>query len=119
MIETLPEMPAGTVGLKISGKLHDADYKAFVPQIDDAISRGGTVRILAQFHDFHGWDAHALWDDIAFATDHCAKIKRVALVGERAWERYMAAVCKPFTMAQIRYFDSADLAAAKVWLAEP
>jgi hypothetical protein len=30
----------------------------------------------------------------------------------------MATVCKPFTKAKIRYFDSAELEGAKSWLAE-
>ena len=30
----------------------------------------------------------------------------------------MAKVCKPFTMAKIRYFDVSELDAAKAWLAE-
>jgi hypothetical protein len=62
----------------MSGKLHDEDYQKFVPAIDAAAARHGKVRLLAQFHDFHGWDAHALWDDIKFATTHCTKIDRIA-----------------------------------------
>ena len=57
MIETLPQMPANVLGFKMSGKLHDEDYKTFVPLVDNAIAKDGKVRILAQFHDFHGWDA--------------------------------------------------------------
>jgi hypothetical protein len=30
----------------------------------------------------------------------------------------MAAVCKPFSLAKIRYFDAAEIDAAKAWLAE-
>jgi hypothetical protein len=30
----------------------------------------------------------------------------------------MAKVCKPFTRAKIRYFDAADIDAARAWLAE-
>jgi hypothetical protein len=30
----------------------------------------------------------------------------------------MAAVCKPFTMAKIKYFDAGEVDAAKKWLAE-
>ena len=77
------------------------------------------VNILAQFHDFHGWDAHALWDDIKFSTVHCSKINRIALVGEKTWEKWMAKVCVPFTRAKIKYFDSSQLEEAKAWLAEP
>jgi hypothetical protein len=118
MIEILPNMPAKVLGFKMSGKLHDEDYKKFVPIVDDAIAKDDKVRILAQFHDFHGWDAHALWDDIKFSTTHCTKIERIALVGEKAWEKGMAAVCKPFTMAKIKYFDAGEIDAAKAWLAE-
>ncbi len=115
MIEQLPQSTAKVLGFKISGKLHDEDYKKFVPLID-AVAGSGTVRVLAWFEDFHGWDLHALWDDIKFATTHCTKIERVAMVGDRKWEAWMATVCKPFTAATLRYFDKAEIDAAWAWL---
>ena len=118
MIEILAGLPAHTVGFKLSGKLHDEDYKQFVPLVDAEIAKEGKINVLAQFHDFHGWDMHALWDDIKFSTVHCTKIRRIALVGEKTWEKWMAVVCKPFTMAKIRYFDAADLESAEAWCAE-
>jgi hypothetical protein len=118
MIEQLPLGSDQVLGFKMSGKLHDEDYQKFVPIIDAAAAKHGKVRLLSQFHDFHGWDAHALWDDIKFATTHCNKIDRIALVGDKAWEKWMAKVCKPFTLAKVRYFDASELEAAKAWLAE-
>src|SRR5579871_157237 len=73
MIEQLTGIPAHTIGFKMSGKLHDEDYKKFVPLVDAEIAKEGKVNILAQFHDFHGWDVHALWDDIKFSATHCNK----------------------------------------------
>jgi hypothetical protein len=118
MIELLSGLPDNTVGFKLSGKLHDEDYKKFVPLIDAALAKSGKVRILAQFHDFKGWDMHALWDDIKFSTTHCTKIERIALVGDKTWEKWMAVVCKPFTMAKIKYFDVSQVDAATDWLSE-
>ena len=118
MVEQLPFLADNVIAVKLSGKLHDEDYKTFVPMIDAVVAKGGKARLLAQFHDFHGWDAKALWDDTKFSTTHCGKIRRVALVGEKTWEKWMAVVCKPFTMAKIRYFEAAELEAAKAWLAE-
>jgi hypothetical protein len=118
VIELLSGLPANTVGFKLSGKLTDEDYQQFVPLIDEAIAQSGKVRVLAQFHDFHGWDLHALWDDIKFSTTHCTKIERIALVGEKTWEKWMATVCKPFTRATVRYFDASQIDAARAWLAE-
>jgi hypothetical protein len=118
MIEQLKSNSANVVGFKLSGKLHDEDYKQFVPVIDAAAAQHGKVRLLAQFHDFHGWDLRALWDDIKFSTTHCTKIERIAIVGEKAWMKWMAKVCKPFTMAKIRYFDAPEAGAAEAWLEE-
>jgi hypothetical protein len=117
MIEQLTGLPADTVGFRLSGKLHDEDYKKFTPLVDAEIAKEGKVNLLAEFHSFHGWDAKALWDDIKFATTHCTKIKRIAMVGDKTWQKWMAIVCKPFTLAKIRYFDVAEIEAAKKWLA--
>ena len=118
MIEQLSRSSGKVIGFMMSGKLHDEDYKHFVPLVDAAIAQQGKVRMLAQFHDFHGWDLHALWDDTKFSTTHCSKIERIALVGEKKWEEYMAKVCKPFTMAKIEYFDAAKIEDAWKWLEE-
>jgi hypothetical protein len=118
VIEQLPSSSDKVLAFKMSGKLHDEDYKTFVPLVDAAIAQQGKVRLLAQFQDFQGWDAKALWDDIKFATTHCTKIDRIALVGEKRWEQWMAKVCKPFTMAKLRYFDTSEIDVAKAWVAE-
>ncbi len=118
MIEQLPATSDKVLAFKMSGKLHDEDYKTFVPLIDAAVAQQGKVRLLAVFHDFHGWDLHARWDDVKFATTHCTKIERIALVVDKKWEAWMAKVCKPFTMAKLRYFDAAEIDAARAWLEE-
>jgi hypothetical protein len=118
MIEQLPTGSEKILGFEMSGTLHDEDYKVFTPAIDAAIAKQGKVRLLAKFHDFQGWDLKALWDDIKFSSTHCTKIDRIALVGEKQWESWMAKVCKPFTMAKIEYFDAAKIDDAWKWLRE-
>ena len=54
MLEQLPSHSPNVLGFKLSGKLHDEDYKHFEPAIDRAVAEHGKVRILAQFHDFQG-----------------------------------------------------------------
>ncbi|MCH2203790.1 MAG: STAS/SEC14 domain-containing protein [Fuerstiella sp.] len=40
------------------------------------------------------------------------------MVGETTWQKWMAAICKPFTMSSVKYFDAGDEAAVHIWLAE-
>lgn len=117
MIEPLEAPDPRCLGFKLSGRLHDEDYRHFVPSVEEAVA-GGRTRLLAWFHDFHGWDFKALWDDIDFASDHVNDLKRIALVGETRWEKWMAGVCKPFTKAEVRSFDASEIEQAWTWLAE-
>lgn len=116
MIEQLPTTGGNVLAFKMTGKLHDGDYQHFVPIVEAAIRAHGKVRVMAQFADFHGWDLHALWDDTKFATKHCADVERIALIGDRKWEEWMARICAPFTMAKLQYFDASDTSSALNWL---
>ena len=101
---------------RVSGKLTKADYARFVPEFERLVRHSGRLRVLFEMTDFHGWEAGALWEDIKFDIKHFADIERIAMVGEQKWQHGMAAFCKPFTIASIRYFDQADAAEAREWL---
>jgi hypothetical protein len=112
--------PAGgkdLVVVRLSGKLTKEDYERLVPELDRLIRQKGKIRLLVQMHDFHGWEAAALWEDLKFDFKHFNDIERIAVVGEAKWEEWMVTFCKPFTTAEIRYFDHDKAAEAKVWLA--
>ncbi len=102
----------------LSGKLTKEDYQHFVPFIEGLIKDQGKVRLLVQLHDFHGWTAGALWQDIKFDLKNFSSLDRLAIVGDSKWEAGMAAFCKPFTTAKIKYFDTTELAAAQAWIQE-
>ena len=118
MIETIQTGSPSIIGYKLRGKLHDEDYKTFVPTIDAAVASEGRVRLFAQFEDFRGWDMHAMWDDIQFARRHYGDFERIAMVGDRWWEAWLATICRPFTHAKVRYFDASKVDDAWAWLRE-
>jgi hypothetical protein len=104
--------------VKVTGKLTNDDYEAFAPVVDGQIQEHGKVRILFEMHDFHGWTAGALWEDMKFDFKHWKDIERLAIDGESKWEAGMAVFCKPFTAAKIQYFDHTKLDEAEDWIAE-
>ena len=119
MITHLDRSTDSVIGFKLSGTLHDSDYNELVPKLDSAIEKLGQIRLLAWFaEDFAGWDAAALWDDIKFSANHFSKVGRIALVGDKTWEKYMAKVCKPFTAATVKYFDASEVDSAWAWVKE-
>jgi hypothetical protein len=118
VIETIESGSPKIVAFKLSGKLHDEDYQHFVPAVEAALANDGKLRLIAQFEDFHGWDMKAAWDDFKFGLRHYSDFERIAMVGNRKWEAWMAKLCKPFTTAKVRYFDSSEAEAAWKWVRE-
>ena len=118
MIATIETGSPKVVGVKLSGKLHDEDYRRFVPMIESILTAEGKVRLFVQFEEFQGWDMHAAWDDFKFALQHYSDFERIAMVGDRRWEKWMSSVCKPFTKAKVKYFDRSEVDAAWKWLKE-
>jgi hypothetical protein len=106
------------VVIKASGKLTKEDYEHFLPRIEGLIKERGKIRVLFDMHDFHGWELGALWEDIKFDFKHFTDIERIAMVGEKKWEEWMAMFCRPFTTAKIRYFDRSKAEEAGVWIEE-
>lgn len=101
--------------VQVTGKLAHEDYQHLVPEFERLVKQHGKIGVLFEMVDFHGWDAAALWDDIKFDLKHFSDIDRLAMVGDRRWEKGMSVFCRPFTTAKIRYFDRRAMAEAKVW----
>lgn len=115
-VELNVEPGGNIVAARISGRLSREDYGRFVPKVEQVINEKGKVRVLFEMRDFHGWDAGALWEDIKFDLKHFADIERVAMIGDKKWEKWMATFCKPFTKAEIRYFDHSKDDEARAWI---
>ena len=115
-IEIIEDAAEKLLTVRASGKLSADDYETLEPGVENLIESCGQIKILFVMHDFHGWEMGAVWEEIKFATKHCRDIEKVAMVGENTWEKWMAAICKPFTMSTIKYFDAGQEDAAREWL---
>ena len=104
--------------IDLHGRLSREDYEGLVPEIERQILQHRKIHLLVTMHDFHGWDAGALWEDIKWDAKHFNDIERLAIVGEKSWHKWMAGFCRPFTTASIRYFALEQLDQAHAWLNE-
>jgi len=112
------DTPGGWIELRVSGKLTPEDYEQFVPEVERLIREQGRIDLLFEMSDFHGWRVAAAWEDLKFGIKHFSDIRRVAMVGEKQWQHWMSDFCRPFTKAEVRYFDHDQMEEARAWLAE-
>lgn len=121
MIERIEKMPAGTIGLRASGKLSKSDY---VEVLEPALKEGvesGELRLLFALPDFDGLEAGAMMEDIetglrAWVRDHSAW-KRFAFVTDVEWLVKTMRAFAWLAPGEVRIFGMAELEEAKAWVA--
>ncbi len=115
-VDLFEKVDGKVLEVHLTGKLDKEDYADFVPKVEELFRRHGRISMLVRMRDFHGWDASALWEDIKFDARHFADIERLALVGEKTWQKGMGLFCKPFTTAEVRYYEPDEEDRARAWV---
>lgn len=117
MTITLTHKPTEKIlEIRISGKIHRADYSEYGPQIERIVREHGKTRVLIIMEDFHGWDMAALWEDLKFEWSHFSDSGRVALVGDKSWEKALAMLKGLQNFAEMRFFTLDRIDEARQWL---
>ena len=115
MYAVLPESGPDLLAVCVSGKLTESDYASLHPWLDAQLASHPCPGLLVVMKDFHGWDSlGALIEDAKLDMAHHDDVSRVAMVGEKSWQKWMTWFVRPF-VAEIRYFDMDELEEAKAW----
>ncbi len=118
MFKYLKEHSADLIAVMVTGKLDKADYDSLIPEAEEKISRFGKVSVYWEMVDFDGWQPFGLWQEIKFDIKHLNDINRAAIVGGKKWEQMVANLAKPFTSAEVRFFELSQREEAMAWVKE-
>jgi hypothetical protein len=121
VIERIDSMPAGTVGLRASGKLSRDDYRDVLePVLREGID-SGELRLLFVLTDFDGLDLAAVPEDLKTGLSawfgHHSAWKRFALVTDVEWVAKAMHMFAWMTPGDVMIRDLDGLEDAKAWVA--
>lgn len=102
----------------VSGRLDKKDYEIMLPELERLIRSHGKIHLLVVLHNFRGWSAGALWEDLKFGFKHYDDVERLAIIGDERWQAGSASFSMPFTRAEVRYFPSEKGEVARHWIDE-
>ena len=110
MIEALPGSHDEVLGFRVAGDVTADDYAVLTPAVRTAVDKHGSVRVLLDLTDFHWEKAEAWGADLHFGEQFRHAIERMAIVGDHAWERWLAHLAEPFYARDAQYFTDPDQA---------
>ena len=120
MLEFELNKESGVLVLKPHGPLSSDDFPPITDAVDAYLGKADKLNgVMIYAKEFPGWeDFGGLVSHLQFVRDHHANIRKLATVSDSTVLTIMPKVVKHFVSAETRHFDSGDLYAAEVWLAE-
>ena len=108
MIETMERSSGKVLGYVMSGDITKADYETLVPAVAAAVEAHGSVSLLFDLTDFH-WEKMSAWkSDMDFGKDYHDKIDKMAIVGDKGWEKHLTKLADRYYAKEAEYFEAAD-----------
>jgi hypothetical protein len=118
MIEKMAESSGNVLGYKFTGTITVDDFKKMEPEVDALVLKEGNVRILFNLTGFKWEKIDALVADLKFGHKFHEKIQKLAVIGDKTWEKWITQLALRFYAKEAKYFPSSDTAKAWSWLRE-
>jgi len=116
MIKALSQSSGSVVGYKFSGTITREDYETFVPQVQALVEQEGSINMLLDLEEFE-WEKISAWgEDMKFGHDYHEKIAKMAIVGDKKWEKWLTKLVDPFYASKAKYFNTTEMDAAWDWV---
>lgn len=115
MLQILAETTGNLVAVKATDTLTGADYDELIPILDETLKKFDKLNLYFEMEHFSGWNLKSFWQDAKFDAQHASDFEAIAMVGDKKWQDWMTSFMKPFTSAEVKYFDLVDKTKAIAW----
>jgi hypothetical protein len=121
MIELLPDMPKGVMGIRVSGRVRGDDLRDFKPAMDELL-KTDEIRIVEVIApDYEGFGPGGFVEDLklGFGTllSHHSAFKRIAVVSDKDWVAHVLHAVGWMVPGDLAFFGLDELDRAKEWAA--
>jgi hypothetical protein len=110
------ESSGNVLVFSISGKITQEQYDAARRQMEQAIAEHGDIRVLIDSTGWTGVEPSVIWEDLKFSARHLNDFERLAIIGSRAWQKWVAKAAGYLTKAEVRYFEPTQREEALAWV---
>lgn len=119
MLEKLAESVGPVVGYRVVGKVTVEDYQQLEPAIQALVDEyDDDVCLLLDLQEFAGEEVKAWLPDLKFGHRFHDKIDKMAIVGDKRWQKWLAALADPFYADDAEFFRPEETDKAWAWLRE-
>ncbi|MGA1621965.1 MAG: STAS/SEC14 domain-containing protein [Synechocystis sp.] len=121
MITKLPESHDSVLGVKITGKVSEAEELEWIAHFDNLVEQYGKVSGLVILGEQAHWGVKAGYEDLKWLITHWDKLNRIAIVSDSMVWKWLVAIDSPFAKLfgiKEKHFEGSDIDAAWAWVSQ-
>jgi hypothetical protein len=112
----LPLTQDNLIAVRVSAILTTEELDHFEAMIKHVIARYGEVRLYFEMEQFNGWEPESFLENAFFELVHAHQFAKVAMVGEKNWQAWLARLVNVVKRGQVRYFGLDQRVQALEWI---
>ena len=116
MIQLLNSEKDNLISAKLSDKISKKDVKKIHSLIHNILENHEKVDFYFEMENFEGYTLKGFWEDIKVDSAHISDYGKMAFVGEKKWQEWVAKATDFFTSSEVKYFDLEDKEKAMLWI---
>jgi stage II sporulation SpoAA-like protein len=116
MYRRLKESTGNILGFKIVGGITKKQKKQICEVVERQIRKSGKIRLFLVIEPRKNMDAESLLFDLNFTLSYADNIERMALIGNKVWEKTWIALFGLFSHIRTQYFDRSEIEGAWKWI---
>jgi len=116
MFEIIKTEDPALIAVRICGRITKDEFIQVKTEIEKVISQYGKFRFLIEAADLEVPSPGFFMEDFKFILHNHRNAERVALVGNKTWEKIWLEFVKLLTSVNVRFFDVSQKAQAWEWI---
>ena len=117
MISIQKESSQDVLKLTVTNKLSEEDLDRCESYLKKHISSFNHPHLLMILEDFGGYEnASAFMKDLKLDSQYIGNFDRIAVIGDKAWEKWAVQFLDPITNEELKYFSFDEKDQALAWI---
>jgi hypothetical protein len=112
----LPLTQDNLIAVRVSAILTSEELGHLEVMIKHVIAQYGEVRLYFEMEQFSGWEPGSFLENAFFELVHAHQFSKVAMVGEKNWQAWLARLMNVVKRGEVRYFDLDQRVQALEWI---
>ncbi|MDX1642204.1 MAG: STAS/SEC14 domain-containing protein [Balneolaceae bacterium] len=105
------------LSIVVQGKLSEDDLSELVPHLKKHIENAEHPHLYMLLDNFGGYEsASAFLKDLKLDAEYIGYFDRIAIVGDKEWEKWAVQVLDPITKEEMKFFSLDEKEQAKNWI---